>query len=887
MFVIVLSSAISYSDADFCLKKELYPILDKHITSIQDSAFVKPADSKWLNLYKSYAEAKHDTLAILTCIEKLALNHNDYDSAINWFALAAVYTYSNPDYQIRVIADSLVNTYTKEADQLLLKVYRDGASEDSLYTAFSQLKSYNSYIDELAKGLADMISTERDDSLAFALTEKFYESFPYSKWRQTVYYFELSHYIGLKDYEGAFDLIDRKAQLSPAHAYLTTIFLLSPTLRRNLNDKPKADSLINKAINLLSNITIGSDTLLVLYDTFTPQHWQARVTLQKVKALYYKLAAKYDFYGDEDSLLYILTPEDVDWQSIHVLQKQISFENNDMGEQAELAFWRGKLYAMLTGNFFMTNAALDFADCLIKGAPRKKYDLDALKYTARIINELKIKTDPLTWLRQLKGYNGIRFQDITESAGFAGNREARVAIGDFNNDSYADILLNGRRLFQNKGNLSFTEMTDTLGLRQLNANGGLFADFNLDGKLDFMTISSDEQGDGERLMKNMGKSFAPVNDRAGEIDDTFPTEGAAWIDAFHDGYPDLYCANYEKWQVRNGFEDRFWLNKKGYFSDKTKQLGFLTPDYTKDPGQAGRGVAPADYDNDGEQEIYVTNYRLDRNFLWDKQDDTYTDIAALNGLQGILKQVYYGHSIGADWGDYDNDGDLDLFVANLAHPRYMDISDKSMLLRNDGKKTRMIEGEQVEYWQFTDVTKQAGITYDELHSDPMWFDADNDGKLDLFITSVYENDRSYLYHNNGDGTFTDVTWLSGCRVYNGWGNAYGDFNHDGKLDLVVGSGNGTKIFLNETDTDNASLILKPIWEKGKVKLIDSYSDRMKKPNSPAYGTRVILTLKRSDGSKFDIIRELSSAKGTTSQSEQILHFGLGNYEVINYKLFKP
>jgi len=258
-----------------------------------------------------------------------------------------------------------------------------------------------------------------------------------------------------------------------------------------------------------------------------------------------------------------------------------------------------------------------------------------------IHQRLQVKTDLLDWQRNLLRYKGIIFKDISKAAGFINNRETRVALGDYDNDSFADILLNGKRLYRNNRNLTFTEVTDSLGLDRLNAGGGLFADFNRDGMLDFMTISHGTQGDGERLMKNMGRSFAPVNDRAGEIDDAFPTEGAAWIDCFNDGYPELYCANYEKWQVQNGYEDRFCDNQKGYFTEKTADFGFLKPDYTHAPGQAGRGVAPADFDNDGEQEILVTNYRLDRNFLWDRKDTLFTDIAALNGIQGSLKKGYY------------------------------------------------------------------------------------------------------------------------------------------------------------------------------------------------------------------------------------------------------
>jgi hypothetical protein len=887
LFIIVGISGISYENADFLLKKELWDVMDKHSGAVIDSAFTKGSDSRWLQLYLAYSEEKSDTLAVLECLKKLALEHNDYDKAINWLSIAADYAHFHLDFPLKSVSDEFLQHFTSEADNLILKVMLEGAEEDSLYAAVGRLTTYNSFVEELAKALLDMISVERDDAQAFALTERFYQSFPLSKWRQAAFYFELAHFISNRDYRNALQLMDDRAEISPAHAYISVLYLLSPTLRRNITDDAAGISLLAKAKTYLDNIEVQQESQLVLYDTYKPTHWQARVRLQRAKALYYQLLSRHGLYGDEDSLLSILKAPDKHWSEIDNLLNSIRFEHNDTGEQAELYFWKGKLYAMLSDTNSLENAAKHFTQCLIKGAPRKKYDLDAQAYLTKIHSRLKVKSSLIAWQRKLINYSGIQFADISEQAGFGANRESRVAIGDYNNDSWADILLNGRRLYRNNGDLTFTEMTDSLGLSHLNSSGGLFADFNLDGMLDFMTISHGEQGNGERLMKNTGRAFAPVNDRAGEIDDKFPTEGAAWVDAFGDAYPDLYCANYEKWQVQSGYEDRFWTNEKGYFYDKSIEYGFLAPEYTKEPGQAGRGVAPADFDNDGFQEILVTNYRLNRNFLWDRQDNQFTDIAALSGLQGILKKGYYGHSIGADWGDFDNDGDLDLFIANLAHPRYIDISDVSMLLRNDGEKSRVIEGDTIRWWQFTDITREAGITFDELHSDPLWFDADNDGFLDLFITSIYENDRSYLYHNNGDGTFTDVTWLSGVRVYNGWGNATADLDHDGKQDLVVGSGNGTKVFLNQTATANKSLFFKPVWDNGKVVLISSYSGLTHNPNSPAYGTRVILTLKTPKGKLFKLTRELSSAKGTTSQNDQILHFGIGKNKVQGYEIFKP
>ena len=878
---------LSYTDADFCVKKELWSILDKHADAVRDSALAEASSAKWLNLYLSYADYKADTLMVLQCLQKLALEHNDLESAVNWVSIAPVYADVHKDYTLEPVSTQLPAHYSDEADQLLLQSLLTNPSEDSLYAAIGKLTHYNSYIEELAKTVVDMISVESDDSLSFALIQKFSQTFPYSKWSQAVYYFELAHYMNKGDYAAAFAVMDEKGKLSPAHRYLTTLYLVSPTLRRELQHTDLQQDWWSKALDLIDFIPVQTDTELVLYDSYSPAHWQARLTLQKAKIMYYRLIAPYGYFGDEDRLIAVLKMPIPDWQKINLMLSGINFDTNDAGEQAELAFWKGRLYALLSDKKSRLQALNYFTDCLILGAPRQKYDKDAITYSEHLLKTLKIKTDLIAWQRKQRKYQSIIFNDITTSAGLKDNRETRVAIGDYDNDGYPDLLLNGNRLYKNNRNLTFSDVSEAAGLTKLNANGGLFADFNLDGKLDLMTTSNSAEGNGEALMKNDGNRFIKVNERAGEIDDTFPTEGAAWIDCFQDRYPDLYCANYEIWNERSGFEDRFWNNAGGYFTNKTKDYGFLNPPYTHDPGQAGRGVAPADFDNDGIQEIYVTNYRLDRNFLWDRQDTIFVDTAALNSVQGILKKGYYGHSIGADWGDFDNDGDLDLFVANLAHPRYLDISDISMLLRNDGKRERIVEGDTIRYYQFTDVTKQAGITYDELHSDPLWFDADNDGFLDLFITSVYEHDRSYLYHNNGNGTFTDITWLAGARIYNGWGNAAGDFDRDGKLDLAIGSGNHTKILHNVTPSSHKALFLKPVHSDGKIVLEENWRKYSELPNSPAYGTRVLVTLKDKNNREFQLMRELSSAKGTTSQNDQVLHFGLGENKVVNYKIFAP
>ncbi len=887
MFMIGELAALTLSDAQFCLQKELWGLLDKNSVAFREQALSDQSDRDWLGLYLQYCEHKNDTLSVMLCLEKLALQHDDLDSAVRWISTTSDSSFSIHGYPVSEISDKIIKHYNADADRFVLQALAQGLDEDSLYASILQLTSYNDYVEELAKALVDMIAIERDDSLSFALTQRFRQTFPNSKWDQAVYYYELTHLIANKQYPIAIDLMDTKSQLSPAHSYLAALFLSSPTLRRNLIDDKDKQNLLGKAAALLETAPSPNSDLQILYDNYTPDQYQARMKLQQVKVRYYRLVGSLGFYGDEDSLQALLKKPTREWKAIQKLLQQISFANNDTGELAELNYWQGRLHALLSDRKNMQQAAKFFTQCLVYGAPRRKYDVDASQQFSKLHTLLQIKASPEQWQRQLLKYKGIVFEDVTASAGFIDNRETRVALGDCDNDGFADVLLNGRRLFCNNHDLTFTELSDSLNLAGFESNGGLFADFNLDGKLDLMTISHDDSGAGERLMKNQGDRFVCVNERAGDIDDSFPTEGAAWIDCFIDSYPDLYCTNYEKWQERSGYEDRFWNNASGYFSDQTRELGFLLPDYTHDPGQAGRGVAPADFDNDGRQEILVTNYRLCRNFLWDLNDSVFVDVAALNGVQGNLNKGYYGHSIGADWGDFDNDGDLDLFIANLAHPRYIEISDVSQLLRNDGVMEIVIEGDTISYWQFTDITKQAGITYDELHSDPLWFDADNDGWLDLFITSVYENDRSYLYHNNSNGTFTDITWLAGARVYNGWGNAAADLDHDGRLDLVVGSGNGTRILHNKTSNKNRSISLKPVWVEGRVSLLEDSETYELSHNSPAFGTRVILNWKPQRGKPRLLIRELSSAKGTTSQNDQILHFGLGQGKVIGYKIFDP
>ena len=880
LVVVTMGSALSNEDLRWLTDKEQFHIALKHTDAILEKAHGGSKEDLEAVLY--YAQRSDQPGLAMLCHKRLAGEYNSLENALQWLLLSQEAETDSLELALEI--EALQASFADSTDALIFSFYANNTPESDILDAVSAMPKYNSVIEAMAKGIIDEISIQRSDSLALSMIEEFQKSFPHSLHNQIAYYYQLYHLSVRKDWIALKAAIELQGTKDPVHAYISSLYLMSPSFRRESSEGATALSLAEKLLNQAKS----DQEQLLLYDRYAPSDWNNRVGMQIIKIQYYKLLAEKGDYGDEPfpSLSALFPKAKV--AKLLSKTKKIRFSNNDRGEIAELNFWQGKICLLAKDKKYQLLAAEYFSNAQRFGSPRRKYDNDAMAALSTIHSELKISKDLMTWLRKLNKYQGITFDDKTTACGLDGKRYTRISIGDYNSDGRNDLLFNGKYLYRNEGNWQFSELTGEANLDSLNSNGGLFADFNLDGKLDLLSLSHAENGQGEQLLKNIDNSrFVSVNERAGDIDDHFPTEAAAWIDTELSGYPSLYVANYEKWQQQSGYPDYFWFNDKGYFSDYSQRRGFLHPYYTKEPGQAGRGVAPADFDNDGIQEILVTNYRLNRNFCWKQADSLFVDVAALYGLAGKFNQGYYGHSIGADWGDIDNDGDLDLFIANLAHPRYLDISDISMLLRNDGLACKVVEGDSIYYWQFTDITATSGISYDELHSDPLFFDADNDGYLDIFITSVYENDRSYLYRNNGNNTFTDVTWLAGARVFNGWGNACADLDRDGLLDLVVGSGNGAKVLRNSTSTSNRAITVKPVWKSGEIILESDTNSFAMLPQSPAFGSRVQLTMQSPKGKKYTLIRELSSAKGTASQNAAELHFGIGKGKVLEIKRFSP
>ncbi len=196
--------------------------------------------------------------------------------------------------------------------------------------------------------------------------------------------------------------------------------------------------------------------------------------------------------------------------------------------------------------------------------------------------------------------------------------------------------------------------------------------------------------------------------------------------------------------------------------------------------QLNESVAWGDYDNDGDQDLYLTNSTENRLFRNDG-DGVFTDVTDVAGVG------HPGFSVGTAFGDLDNDGDLDLYVVNFS-------SGADVLYRNDGPVGP--EGEYV----FSDVTADAGTTIERSSRGMAFLDYDQDGLLDIYVMAIGEN---ILYHNLGDLQFEDVAAELGVNAsHTGVGVVCTDVDNNGWLDIYTGNRSGaiSSLYLNEGGT---------------------------------------------------------------------------------------
>ncbi|MYH29385.1 MAG: CRTAC1 family protein [Acidobacteria bacterium] len=432
------------------------------------------------------------------------------------------------------------------------------------------------------------------------------------------------------------------------------------------------------------------------------------------------------------------------------------------------------------------------------GAPAPPHG--ALPLRGRLYrNDLEVAAD---------GSRTLRFADVTAGSGIdADGFGLGVAAGDVNNDGWTDLLLTNfgpASLYLNQGDGTFRDASDAGGIDGAPGFGvsASFADFDRDGWLD--------------LYVGHNVNYA--------LDNTIECSNVT-------GASD-YCPP----ETYGGTPDHLYRNTgDGRFVDVS--------DSALVGGQFGPalGVAVADYDGDGWIDIYVANDATE-NLLWiNQQDGTFRDVALLAGaaLSGMgLAEA----SMGVDAGDYDNDGDEDLFMTHITN-------EGNNLYVNDGTAS------------FRDRSTVSGLGAGSLPYTgwgTTWFDYDNDGWLDLLavngtvIASPGPADRPFpydqrksLFRNLGDGTFEDVTGAAGAAFElseTGRGAAFGDVDNDGDVDVVVGNDTGpARLLINRVGNRRHWIGLRLAGAGGRDMLGARVAVR--RPGEPTLWRRA-----RSDGS---------------------------------------
>ena len=655
----------------------------------------------------------------------------------------------------------------------------------------------------------------RNDSLKIEVISELLLKYPKTNWRRTMYLYLL---YSLQNEEKINDLKNVLSEFRNAFPddYLPYVRSAS-YLFKNKTDSTLALELARKGFS----ISFDYPTL----DYFPPMEWDLEKRAASVNSatILTEILVGFEEYSEAKEIL------------LNII------DNNQLGIDDETTL--GQCYYLLAKSYEglqeIEKAKDSAINAIISGDSRNVYTSKSDTLFREFMNlQQTDKNEVISIIRNRINYEDVEFTDVSEEYGLKDIPAGRIAWGDFDNDGFQDMLLNGNRLFRNDNGRYFTEVTKQVFPDTIRANGGLWGDFNNDGNLDIVTKEP------ESIWLNFNGIFKKATGENSLKDNEVSTEGIGIGDVNNDGFIDIYFANYEKNYVYE--TDQFFVGiGNGKFQELTEKSGLIPKD---GKNRAGRGVNFGDFDNDSNLDIFVSNYRLTENFLW-KNDGTgvFTNEARNLGVSGIEIDNWWGHTIGSEWGDFDNDGDFDLITANLAHPRYIDFSNKTMLYENLGDPN----------WKFKDIRRSAGIRFEETHSEPAWGDLNNDGFLDLYINCVYEGRRSFLYMNNGDKTFREITFLAGVRHFNGWGVAFADLDNDGDLDILAAGGK-IQLFRNETPNPGN-------WLEVKV---------VSKDHVDGIGTRLTLS-----NEKINLIREIQGGKGTTNQHSLVQHFGLGNWKI--------
>ena len=416
----------------------------------------------------------------------------------------------------------------------------------------------------------------------------------------------------------------------------------------------------------------------------------------------------------------------------------------------------------------------------------------------------------------------------------SGKMSRGLAWGDYNNDGFPDLFVANSQgqtnfLYRNQGDGTFipVDESEIMQIRSYSESGN-WIDYDSDGDLDlFITNIRSEPN---FLFRNNGdESFTRVTD--GEIvSEMRSSTGSCWADFDNDGDLDVFVAN------RDGQNNSlFASNGDGSFAKLAS--GEIVSD-----GGDSRACGWADVDGDADLDLYVGNAHEANFFYTNNGDGTFVRM-----IQGsFTNEISYTY--GLSWADVDNDGDIDLFVAN--------VQDANVLYLNNGSG------------EFEKVAKRPFVTDVGASKGNTWGDFDNDGDMDLFVangTPDIGDMTNFLYLNDGAGNFTrsSVGALTEDNHISA-GTAWADYNNDGRLDIFVanwGNNNQDNVLYTNENADAGN------WVK--------ISLEGQEPNRSAIGATLRLEA-ILDGKIVQQTRQVLGNTGYGSQNDHLIHFGIGD-----------
>lgn len=504
---------------------------------------------------------------------------------------------------------------------------------------------------------------------------------------------------------------------------------------------------------------------------------------------------------------------------------------------------------------------------------------------------------------------------------------AGVSVGDVNNDNLPDLFFTANakenRLYLNKGNMQFQDITESAGVQgsiDFWSTGATMADINNDGFLDiYVSQGGDKESDLRKNLLYINNGDLTFIERAEEygVADRGHSTQSTFFDFDLDGDLDLFVMNHsanwfekkprEAKDKRGVQSDRLYENKNGKFIDVSAQAGLENDMYG-----FGLGLVVGDVNGDLYPDIYICNDYNEHDFFYlNNTDGTFTE-----SIKETTKHTSF-YSMGNDMADYDNDGLLDVITVDMVaednfrqktlmagmnpteffenvdrgcHYQYM----YNALQKNNGNNS------------FSEVGQMAGLPNTDWSWAPLFADFDNDGWKDVYITNGFDRDfhdkdalaaaqeyetvnitedgqrkkglsipitdyynlfpqkklPNYAYRNKGDLTFEKASFDWGLGQFGlSQGAVYSDLDNDGDLDLVVNNLDAKAwIYQNETDAMEQSNYLKVAFN-GQEK------------NRFGLGAKVVIA-----ANGIEQTQELTLTRGYLSSVEPIVHFGLGATE---------